>query len=117
MNIWIISASVTTSLLAFLFALRSARKLSDMDRHMDNMASQLKQQNFAFEEAKAALQELRNEVYGNTTLPYTDADRNATDPQVPIFIEQAESLRNTAQIMQDAAEPSTFDDPKTWDDV
>lgn len=117
MNIWIISTSVLASLCAFSFAVRSSRKVNDMNKHVDSLSSQIKQQAAAFEDAKSTLQELKNEVYGNSRRELPTADSTSSDPSIPIFTEQAESLRNTAQIMQDAAEPTAYDDPKKWDDV
>lgn len=117
MNIWIISASVFASLFAFSFAIRSSRKVSDMDKHVDGLSTQIREQAAAFEEAKATLQELKNEVYGNSRRDQPTADNASLDPTIPISTEQAESLRNTAQIMQDAAAPAEYDDPKKWDDI
>lgn len=117
MNIWILSASVLASLFAFSFAVRSSRKVNDMDKHVDNLSSQIKQQAAAYNDAKSALQELKDEVYGNSIREHPSADSTSPDPIMPISTEQVESLRNTAQIMQDAAEPATYDDPKKWDDV
>lgn len=117
MNIWIISVSVLASLGAFSFAVRSSRKVNDMNKHVDNLSSQIKQQAAAFEDAKSTLQELKNEVYGNSRHERPSADNISSDPTIPISSEQAESLRNTAQIMQDAAAPAAYEDPKKWDDV
>lgn len=117
MNIWIISASVLASICAFSFAIRSSRKVGDMNKQVDDLSSQIREQAAAFVEAKSALQELKNEVYGNSRREQPTADSTSSDPIIPISTEQAESLRNTAQIMQDAAEPATYDDPKKWDDI
>ncbi|MEW7008574.1 MULTISPECIES: hypothetical protein [unclassified Lentilitoribacter] len=117
MNIWIISASVFASLGALSFAVRSSRKVNDMNKHVDSLSAQIKQQSAAFEDAKSALQELKNEVYGNSRREQPTANITSTDPIIPISTEQAESLRNTAQIMQDAAAAPEYDDPKKWDDV
>lgn len=117
MNIWIISASVLTSLFAFTFAVNSSRKVNDMDKHVDDLSSQIKQQAAAFKKAKASLQELKNEVYGNSRREHPTADSTSSDPIIPISTEQAESLRNTAQIMQDAAAPAASDNSKKWDDI
>lgn len=117
MNIWIISASVFASLCAFSFAVRSSRKVNDMNKHVDGLSTQIREQAAAFEDAKSTLQELKNEVYGNSRREHPSADTTSSDPIIPISTEQAESLRNTAQIMQDAAAPAEYDYPKKWDDV
>lgn len=88
-----------------------------MSKNMNDLALQIKEQAAAFEQAKAIVQELKNNVYGNSRPEHPTAESTSSDPIIPISTEQAETLRNTATIMQDAAAPATYDDPKKWDDV